>query len=630
MCLLIQPYKTLFSWKSLLLWMVNMLILSACLIKLLVYGEPVVKKTKCAFKVLKGAAEIDFNRGEFDAASNGYNRLLQQYGINLPTEANIGRFECLTMTLWQAIRMIIYRLPFGLWLARKVGGLFCPPETRAYALSLTKEVGCILHRLNQLNLIEARKRPAGEATNRQTLYGILLSLYSINMCETAEQGMLPHEMSEVYLTAGLRAKSTRWLKVLGGYYMRKAKHYHFLDTPEDSKYDCLFSEYGYKFLVNKSLGDGVGRSDLFDAINRPKEPISYLKQEYRQHMLEKTIETLLGLRNSATTQMHMPKKDYQKPQVHEVLTLTKLLLESIDDDLLNDDNYFSWLTHVLIVAAQWMMSDFDSAEKLSEKTRTFPTNLLTTDDNNKLLLKALFTAFMAKRELVQFTNGHPITEAKLQLISNRCNIATCLLQKHLTYNQAQNANVDTLTMLLQLLTTDWLLEMREECWELLRHICITRDVDGDDEGICNKYYPHIVDLENFQRDLNALHWIVDVKQMGQPRIVLYEAIYRLMAGATPLQTHQILSRNLSQARSAKSNIICAGKGGNDDEQYVCGERERALSIYIACRFLPDQMGIERAGLLTQAAETFKQIGDTKRMNDCIRLINFNGSNKKID
>lgn len=609
--------------------MVNMLILFACVIKLLVYGEPVVKKSKCAFKTLKGTAEMDFNRGEFEAAATGYNRLLQQYGITLPTEANISRFECFTFTLWQAIRMIMYRLPFGLWLARKVGGLFCPPDTRSYALTLTKEIGWILHRLNQLNLIEARKQPIGDSNNRQSLYGTLLSLYAINMCETAEQEMLPREMSEVYLTAALRAKATRWMKFLGGFYMRKAKNYHFLDSPEDSKFDCLFSEYGYKFVVNKSLSDGLGKSELFDVINRPTEPISHLKQEYRQHVLEKSIESLLGLKNATATQMQMPTKDYQKPQIHEVLTLTKLLLESIDDDLLTDDNYFSWLTHVLIVASHWMMCDFDSADQLTEKTRKFPTNLLTTDDNNKTLLKALFAAFMAKRELVQFANGQPITEMKLQLISNRCNIASCLLQKHLAYNNSQNPNVDTLTLLLQMLVCDWLLEIRTECWEALRNICIVND-DAEDEGICNKYYPHICDLENFQRDLNSLQLIVDTKQMGQPRIVLYEAIYRLMAGATPLQTHQILSRNLLQARNSKANIICAGKGGHDDEQYVCGERERALSIYVACRYLPDQMGVERAGLLTQAAETFKQIGDMKKMNECYRLLNYNGSNKKLD
>lgn len=611
--------------------MVNMLILFACLIKLLVYGEPVVKKSKCAFKTLKVTAEIDFNRGDFGAAASGYNRLLQQYGINLPTEANITRLECFTYTLWQGIRMILYRLPFGLWLARKVGGLFCPAETRAYALTLTKEISWILHRLNQIHLIQRKQLPIGDSNNRQSLYGTLLSLYAINMSETAEQEMSPKEMSEVYLIAALRAKSTRWLKFLGGYYLRKAKIYHFLDNPDNSKFDCLFSEYGYKFVINNAVTDGLGKSDLFDVVSKTSEPISQLQQDYRQHVLEKAIESLLGLKNVTSSQVQNVTKDYQHPQIYEVLTFTKLLLESIEGDLLSEDNYISWLTHVLIVAAHWMMCDFESADQFSEKTRKFPTNLLTTNENDKLLLKSLFAAFMARRELVQFGNGQPVTEAKLQLITNRCNMASCLLQKHLTYNRSQSSNVDTLTLLLQVLACDWLLEIRMQCWEYQRNLYVSEDSENSsgDEGICTSFYPNNnMDLENFQRDLNSLQLIVDTKQMGQPRVILYEAVYRLMAGATPLQTHQILSRNLLQARNAKSNIICAGKGGHDDEQYVCGERERALSIYVACRYLPDQMGVERAGLLTQAAEIFKQIGDFKKMKECCRLVNCNGSGKK--
>lgn len=625
----LQPYKTLFSWKSLLLTVFNMFILFACLIKLLVYGEPVVKKSKCAFQTLKLTAEMDFNRGDFTSASTGYLRLLQQYGINLPTEANITRLECFTFTVWQGIRTFLYRLPFSMWLARKVGGLYCPTETRSYALTLTKEIGWILHRLNQIQMIERRKQTASESNS---LYGAMLSLYAINMCETAEQEMQPREMSEVYLIAALRAKSSYWLKFLGGYYLRKAKNYHFLDAPDNSKYECLFNEYGYKFVVNNSTVDGLGKSDLFTLSNKPCEPISQLQHEYRHHVLEKAIESLLGLKNASTSQSPSSTKNYQQPQVYDVLNFTKLLLESIEGDLLADDNYITWLTHVLMVAAHWMMCDFESADKYADITRNFPKNFLTTNENNKILLKALFAAFMAKRELVQFGNGQPITEVKLQLISNRCNVASCLLQKHLTYNHSQAPEVDTLTLLLQVLTCDWLLEIRMQCWEYLRDLCVADESEGSsgDEGINNNYYPHIVDLESFQRDLNSLQLIVDNKQMGQPRIVLYEAVYRLMAGATPLQTHQILSRNLLQARNAKSNMICTGKGGHDDEQYACGERERALSIYVACRYLPEQMGVERAGLLTLAAEIFKEFGDTRKMNECCRLINCNGISKKMD
>lgn len=137
--------------------MVNFLIVFACLIKLLVYGEPIVDRNQCKstdMEKLAQTTESHFKNGDLAAATLGYTRELQQYGIYIPPSTNITWLECLTHTTWQAIRMFIFRLPFGLWLSHKVDGLFCSEDTRTQAMNTYKEIGWLLHRLNQIDLME--------------------------------------------------------------------------------------------------------------------------------------------------------------------------------------------------------------------------------------------------------------------------------------------------------------------------------------------------------------------------------------------------------------------------------------------------------------------------------------------
>lgn len=125
--------------------------------------------------------------------------------------------------------------------------------------------------------------------------------------------------------------------------------------------------------------------------------------------------------------------------------------------------------------------------------------------------------------------------------------------------------------MVQLLVCDWLLEVRQACWEA-EHGSI--DYDGF-------WTVSSSVLEKFQRDLNSLRTIVDELsvfvchfanvlriylnyylnyklQIAQSRVYLYEAVCRFMAGASPGPTQQLLDRSL-RYRHTKSSIIC-GKG----------------------------------------------------------------------
>lgn len=625
-----------FNWKNLAVSAVNFLIVVACLIKLLVYGEPIVDRTQCKLNdmdKLTLATESHFKNGDLAAATLGYTRQLQQYGIYLPSFTSITWLECSTYTAWQAIRMFIFRLPFGLWLSHKVGGLFCSKDARTQAMKTYKEIGWILHRLNQIDLMELQKNADADANSkRRQIYGMMVTLYAVNMCETAEPLMYTKEMVEVYLTVALRLKSMKKFRLLSSYYLRKAKFFHLLGTTQNRQFDWIFSEHGYKFVSKFKVNfqsaefERDNQFDMIGAFNVNYEPISKIQHRYCRYLITKSLEHLLGFRRSTDSNpIPKPIDDTNSPPVEQthmmkVLLLTKHLEETIRTDSDSDNGFvsISWLARIVTVASNWILNDLDKCETLYSEIDDFPQRLRGTKSKEKALLKSLYVVFLAKREFIHRTRSSSMTPEKMRIILNRCNIASCLLQNYLTYNRSQNIQASTLIRLIQILTCDWLLEIRTECWEFLQNTTN----ECDDEGI-SEPSPRFSQLELYQLDLTNLYMIFGTKQMGQSRVNLYEGVYRLMANALPLETHRLLDRNIMGMRQTKPNLICVvGSKSNADDCYVCGEREKAQSMMLVCKYLQSQVGIERAGLLTQAATIFKQIGDTVRTNECHHLLNI--------
>lgn len=141
--------------------------------------------------------------------------------------------------------------------------------------------------------------------------------------------------------------------------------------------------------------------------------------------------------------------------------------------------------------------------------------------------------------------------------------------------------------------------------------------------------------------------------MAKSRIYLYEAISRLMAGASPQHTQELLDRSFHEQyrRSARSTFHCGGGGNNQSNNNntnqdsnngnvsrrrcgqninanIDGERERAAAMYVACKYLPTPLLClpgERAGMLAEAAKTLKKIGNRKKLNDCYQLMKSFGT-----
>ncbi|KTF88486.1 hypothetical protein cypCar_00045451, partial [Cyprinus carpio] len=102
-------------------------------------------------------------------------------------------------------------------------------------------------------------------------------------------------------------------------------------------------------------------------------------------------------------------------------------------------------------------------------------------------------------------------------------------------------------------------------------------------------------LAGFQRDLSSLRKLGQAHRQAQHKLFLHETTVRLMAGASPTRTHQLL-RHRTHNYSTDSD--CAP-----------GERERAHAILLACRHLPLPLLTppgHRARLLAEAKRTLER------------------------
>lgn len=129
------------------------------------------------------------------------------------------------------------------------------------------------------------------------------------------------------------------------------------------------------------------------------------------------------------------------------------------------------------------------------------------------------------------------------------------------------------------------------------------------------YHASGAELAGFQRDLGSLRRLAHSFRLAYRKVFLHEATVRLMAGASPTRTHQLLEHSLRR-RTAQN-----AKHGEADAWP--GQRERATAILLACRHLPlsflSSPG-QRAVLLAEAARTLEKAGDRRSCSDCQQMI----------
>ncbi|XP_035906803.1 sterol regulatory element-binding protein 2 [Anopheles stephensi] len=638
------------SWSrlssTLLLALVNFMFLAFCLVRMLVYGDPILlprSRASTDYWKHKRQSDVEFRRGNADASYREAKLCLQSFGLSLPST----RFERVSTTAWQFVRMFFHRLYIGRWLSRRTGGLFKPEGERMHALHSARELALLYHRLNQLHLV----------TNRTDANGLMMSLCAVNMAETAASVISVDDTIEIYLLAALRVKRSypRLLQYYCRYYLAQAKQ--LASDHTSRRFRWLFTPYGFRFLTTNRFRYGErtdGSTALFTTLCNSADPIEYVMREYRLNLLQQALQLLVGsghertVRDGASNGTGSPgkgntgtagvlingkdtKEDHHGSKSSEVADLSSTGSGVSGDilyftELLQDtfglekpvpfdgscsvhgpeccyDELAHWWCNLLRVAGFWLLGEDELAEAMYVQVETVPAALHQTEDP---LPRALLLAFHAKRGLINKT------ESSVEMIFANCNASSRFLEDSLTGNICKTPS--RLKLLSQLLACDWLLEARTALWEIEKD---TRYNQQTHQTVPGKI------LAAFQTDLNLLRLVTSKFPNAQSRVFLYEAVCRLMAGAAPGPTQQLLDRSLRQ-RNSRSSLIC----GKDRSAQLEGGRERAAALYVACKHLPapclSSPG-ERAGMLEEAAKTLEKIGDKKRLQQCYQLMKSLGS-----
>merc|ERR1719369_328700 len=202
-------------WSSMMVWMVNLVIIFVCLMKIFIYGEPVMRRKSESTEQFwrhRKQADLDLAKGNYEIAYEQYSMALCAVGRSQPSSF-IDRFFSV---MWQAFRMILQRMYIGRYLANHAGGLFLDQNVREEIRSNVCECAYVYHQLHKLHLM-------GHSQNSSHLLGFYLSLATINMAECGN--VAGGDMSEMLVTGALRAVESlpqRW-RILARWLLARAK-----------------------------------------------------------------------------------------------------------------------------------------------------------------------------------------------------------------------------------------------------------------------------------------------------------------------------------------------------------------------------------------------------------------------
>lgn len=489
---------------------------------------------------------------------------------------------------------------------------------RREAVNSAKELSLVYHRLHQLHLV------SGLTDGHFT--GLMLAFTAVNMAEASSDVLLPEQLADIYVAAALRIKVScpSFLQFVNRFYLSVARNVCFKGCSQvPLRLQWLFTAYGHRFFVSHRWSYDFVAGSPFSSLGNRADPLAYVMRVYREHVLERALQTLLAPGGRLDAYDEEPLR---RTQTSDVLTYVQLLMENAvaagnqGDQAVSlsttniqvacsEDELAHWWSGVVGVAAYWLLGEDSQAERLYARVETLPECL---NEMTDPLPRAVLAAFRSRRASLNLGRRRPGNNPSNKTILRWCNMAGQYLEDSLTYNSCKPAN--SLVHLVQLLVCDWLLEARTTVWE---------EEGLENDGSSPAPVSNAV-LTGFQRNLSSLRCLTQHISSALPRVFLYEATARMMAGASPGRTQQLLDRSLHH-RQSRTSLIC---GKDKNQQEAGGDRERAAALYMACRHLPTPLLSspgERAGMLAEAAKTLERIGDRKRLQDCYRLMKSLGS-----
>uniref|UniRef100_F7DVG0 Sterol regulatory element-binding protein 1 n=1 Tax=Ornithorhynchus anatinus TaxID=9258 RepID=F7DVG0_ORNAN len=550
---------------TLLFWLLNMLVVLGASVRLFIYGEPVTRphsESSVLFWRHRKQADLDLARGDFAQAAQNLWMALKALGRPLPTS----HLDLVCSLLWNLIRHVLQRLWVGRWLAGRAGGFRRDRELKAHVRTSCRDAALVYHKLHQLQM-------TGKHTGGH-LSAVSLALSAVNLAECAGGAVSVATLAEVYVAAALRIKTSlpRGLHFLARFFLSSARQVCLAQSgsvPPALQWLC--HPVGHRFFVD---GDwsvrAVLKESLYSSAGSPVDPLAQVTQLFREHLLERALGCVAQPKQTVdTADGHREFSD-----ALEYLQLLNGCSDAIgapDHSLsigpsssAGADQVAKWWASLVTVVIHWLQRDEEAAGRLYSLVEHMPKTLQASE---KPLPWAALHSFRAVRALLA-KDGGPASLA-------HCDKASGYLRESLTVaTSPAHSHIDKAV---QLLLCDLLLVTRTSLW---RQPAAAAAARGAAPGL-------------------------RAPGLAPGAVFVHEATARLMAGASPTRTHQLLDRSLRR-RAAPTH-----KGAGELEARPT-EREHAEALLLACCYLPPSF--------LSAARTLEKLGDRRLLQDCQQMI----------
>uniref|UniRef100_A0A8C5QE44 Sterol regulatory element-binding protein 2 n=1 Tax=Leptobrachium leishanense TaxID=445787 RepID=A0A8C5QE44_9ANUR len=587
-----------FDWliPTLILWLANGVIVLSVFMKLLIHGEPVTRthsRSSMKFWRHRKQADLDLTRGDFAAAAVNLQTCLCVLGRSLPAS----RFDLCCSLSWNIIRCSLQKISLVRWLLKRTPGYCKKAEFQDEAMTSARDAALVYHKLHQLYL-------TGKLPSNWSCSGLNLALCAVNLAECAGEKIPPSLLSEIHLTTAVQMKTSfpgRFF-FLSAYFLGCALNTG-LSSDKDSLPDCLrwlSHPLGKRFFIDCTWTvKSASRESLYSSARNPADPINQIHRSFCEFLLEKALYSLAKPEISKVVPDE--KSDLSTSQEYlkllcgfadSVGSFTSLPL-GVTSMLSTADPVCRWWYSVASMVIGWLQGDDAAVKSNFVDVERIPKHLDSTNPLVKAVMhmgRAMQVSVLGKSDGFQSSFCH-------------CEKASAFLWNSLNLSSTSNSDINKVV---QLVVCDLLLSMRTLLWQ-------KQSGSGPVSGETNPAPTSL--LTGFQRDLSSLRRLAFTYKPAHCKLFLHEATVRLMAGASPTRTHQLLQHSL-QKRTVQSN-----KEGELDS--LPGQRERATAILLACRHLPlsflSSPG-QRVVMLAEAARTLEKVGDRRSYHDCQQMM----------
>ncbi|KAG7491464.1 hypothetical protein MATL_G00004690 [Megalops atlanticus] len=566
-------------------------------VRVLYLWEPVTPlhspKSICFWRHRK-QADLQLHRGDYTAAAASLQTCLSDLSRGLPSTS----LDLACSLSWNLIRYCLYWPAPLRWLVRQIGGRHEGEESQ----TSSRDASLVYHKLSQLQL-------TGHVPQHGGLWGLSLSLSAVNLSESARGKMSSAQRFEIYVTAAIALRTVlgHRLSFLAGYLLSCAESVAF---PSDARplpdwLHWLFTPLGRQFFLSCDWSVKFSsREGVYTSHRDQADPIAQLHRCFCEKLLERAVHTLIQPVSSTDAARGRDSSG----EFSDAMEFLQLLSSSTEESpslsppfppppnhstVPAGDPVCRWWVLVLKAAVHWLQGDDAAVSSLLAEAERMPKALHTL---NHPLPKAVLQLCRA----VQLSLSPQKDEGALGCLSH-CDRASSHLRASISMTHSQCGN--WLNKGVELLVCDLLLTLRTSVWQR-------------GGGSCGEPGPaSSSQLAGFQRDLSSLRKMGQCYKQAQNKMFLHETTVRLMAGASPTRTHQLLDHSLRR-RSQHPTETTEG-------DCVLGERERAHAILLACRHLPLPLLTppgHRAHLLAEAKRTLERVGDRRSVQDCQQIL----------